>query len=234
MKKTRAHRLRPGRTRRQQRPWSRFSSGSNGLWPETWSHIMHLRPDSLGLQISEGTKAKKDLKTNVQTLTNQRLSRITAWISCTWLFRKRGPVFKPAYLEYLSDYSENFKNFAVKASMAPSSIKPIPEMNRTTSRRTCPGIPCGFFQALPRHLQTAPQESYSAHMSLWQELRPYTLTTVIGKNEGQIRRKKQIQIKDKIWKDIFGSRKKRIVDLSIRFWAWSKGNWRSILQADHA
>lgn len=97
-------------------------------------------------------EAKKDLKTILGADIDESTPFKNNGMDLMYMaFFGKGDVFKPAYLEYLSDYSENFKNLAVKASMAPSSIKPIPEMlGLLPARELVPEFPVDFFKSIAK------------------------------------------------------------------------------------
>jgi len=61
----------------------------------------------------------------------------------------KGDVFKPAYLECFSDYTENLKNLFMKAMAAPDSINPIPEiLGLIPARELNPEFPVDFFKSI--------------------------------------------------------------------------------------
>lgn len=63
----------------------------------------------------------------------------------------KGDVFKPAYLEYFSDYTENLKRLAIKAAIAPASISPIPEaVGLIPARELTPEFPVDFFKSISK------------------------------------------------------------------------------------
>ncbi|WP_027360619.1 hypothetical protein [Desulforegula conservatrix] len=61
----------------------------------------------------------------------------------------KGGVFKPAYFECLSDYTENLKKFFLKSMKTPSNINPLPEaMALIPAKELNPEFPVDFFKSI--------------------------------------------------------------------------------------